>query len=133
VGLALANQVIEVRVSEEDRVIATVSDGTLAYMYRHGLVREHRLRNHRGNLDFAREDERDLFEGMRLAERLSAVSRNIDGASRRNERLRSEIVRRAADGRPDREGTAWGYSLSENGWRGDDATAGGSDSVVGGG
>jgi hypothetical protein len=108
-GLGLANQVIETRVTQEDRIIAEVSEGTLAFMYRHGLAFEHRLRHHRGNLGFYADEERDLFEGMRLAERLSTVERNIRGASRRNERLRSEIVRREADCRRSPDRAAWRY------------------------
>jgi hypothetical protein len=96
----LTIRVAEVRVDCEDRVVATVSDGTLDYMYRHGLHHERRLRNHRGNLDLEAALEGDLFEVMRLAARLRAVDRNVRRASRRNERLRSEIVRRGADRRP---------------------------------
>ena len=95
--LVPADLVFEARVAEEDRVIATVSAGTLEYMYRHGLARERRLRRHRGDLGFAVSEEYDLFEGMRLAERLNCTERNIVRTSRRNERLRSEMVRREAD------------------------------------
>lgn len=97
--IAPADQVIEVRVAEEDRVIATVSVGTLEYMYRHGLATERRLRRHRGDLGFAVSEEYDLFEGMRLAARLTSTERSIARTSGRNERLRSEMLRREADRR----------------------------------
>jgi hypothetical protein len=104
---ALANQVVEARLEEEDRVIATVSGSTLEYMYRHGLARERRLRRHRGDLGFEASFEYDLVEAMRLAARLSTTERSITRASRLNERLRSEMVRREADLRPRSEEAAW--------------------------
>jgi hypothetical protein len=132
-GVALAEQVIEVRVEQEDRLIATVSHGTLDFMYRHGLARERRLRNHRGNLGLVADEERDLFEGMRLAERLSTVDKNIRGTSRRNERLRAEIVRREADRRAPGERRAWRYPFRTGGERWNEETLRVRDSVAGGG
>jgi len=130
---ALVNQVIEAKLDEEDRVIAAVTGATLEYMYRHGLAHERRLRNHSGNLSFDAVEEHDLFEAMRLAERLSAVHKNIRGASRRNERLRSEIVRREADRSPSFDRRAWRLPLYIGGERWYERAVGDSDSVAGGG
>ncbi len=130
--VGFAKQVIESRLEEEDRVIATVSEGTLEYMYRYGLAHECRLRSHRGNLGFQALEEHDLFEAMRLATRLSTVEKNICRSSRRNERLRSEIVRRETDCRPSAEGRGWRFALytGEGAWYGE--TGGQSNSVAGG-
>jgi hypothetical protein len=133
VDAALVNQVIEVRLVDEDRVVTTVSRATLDYMYREGLARERRLRNHRGNLGLAADEEGDLFEVMRLAARLSTVDRNIVGAGRRNERLRSEIVRREAGSRPPVQVAAWRLSYDTGGETWQEETVGVSGSVAGGG
>lgn len=127
------NQVIEARLEDEDRVIAAVSEGTLQYMYRYGLARERRLRNHMGNLGLDALEERGLFEAMRLAERLSVVDKNIVGASRRNERLRSEIVRREADCGPTVDRKAWRLLLCIGEGTCYEETVGESCSVAGGG
>lgn len=132
-NLTVADHVIEATLSQEDRIVAAVSDGTLAYMYWHGLAREYRLRNHRGDLEFAREEGRDLFEGMRLAERLRTVDKNIQGAGRRNERLRSEIVRREADRGSLSCAAARPYALFTGGERWDEDIVGESGTVAGGG
>lgn len=102
-NIAPASQVIEARLDEEDLVIARVSSATLAYMYRYGLAHEHRLRWHRGNLGHLAQEEHDLLEALRLAARLTRVEKNVRRADRRNERLRSEIVRREAGDRPSHE------------------------------
>jgi hypothetical protein len=107
VQLTLADQVIEATLAEEDQVIARVSGATLAYMYREGLARERRLEHHRGDLWFAASEEHDLFEGMRLAVRLTNTERNIVRTGSRNERLRSEMVGREADRRARAEAPAW--------------------------
>jgi hypothetical protein len=101
------DQVVEVRLDEEQQVIARVSEATLRYMYRYGLELEHRLRCHGRNLGYFAEDEGDLFEAMRLATRLNTVEKNIRRTGRRNERLRSELVRRESGvvaSRGEREG-----------------------------
>ena len=92
--LPLATQVVESRLDEEDQILARVSSSTLEYMYSYGLMHEARLTWHRGNLAFLACEEHDLFEAMRLSVRLTSVDRNISRTGRRNERMRSELVRR---------------------------------------
>ncbi len=90
----LETQVVEVRVDEEDRILARVSEPTLRYMHDYGVALEGWLRHHHGNLEFLAEEERDLFEGMRLTRRLERVEGNITRTGRRNERIRAELMKR---------------------------------------
>jgi hypothetical protein len=93
----VADQVIEARLDEEDQAVSRVSTPTLMYMYRYGVALECRLRSHRGNLEHVAGEEYDLFEGMKLSSRLRNVGQNISRTGRRNDAMRSELVRRQAD------------------------------------
>jgi len=85
---------VEARVVREDDRISAVSAATLLYMYAHGVALEERLKRHRRGLRWIAADECDLFEGMRLSARLGSVDRNIGRTEGRNERMRTEFLRR---------------------------------------
>jgi len=84
--------VAEVRSSETGKHLASLSSATICYMYDHSLALERRLRWHEMNLVYAAEDEGDLYEAMRLSERLSRVEVNLVRVERRNSDLQAEIV-----------------------------------------
>jgi hypothetical protein len=83
-------------VDEEDQRLRRVSTLTLRYMCEYGLALEERLRDHGGDLAFLAQEECDLLEAMRLDARLNTVRRNVQRTSRKNARMRAEIVRRQA-------------------------------------
>ncbi len=87
----------EVRLSQEQRRHAQISTATLQYMLEYGISHETWLRWQRGFLLGIAEEEADLYEAMRLSERLNKVDRNVRRTSSENERLRSELVARALE------------------------------------
>ena len=78
--------------------MAAVSVPTLLYMIDYGLARERDLGRHRVNLGYLSEEEHDLFEVMRLSERLSRVKVNVARTARVNERIQAELVVRELGG-----------------------------------
>jgi len=89
---------VEVRVERQDDRIARVSAAGLVYMYRCGVALEERLRYHRRALGWVAAEEYDLFEGMRLSTRIGTVDGNIRRTARRNDRMRTEFLRRGLEG-----------------------------------
>ncbi len=92
--------VAEVRSSEAAKHLASLSSATICYMHDHGLALERRLRHHEVNLEYAAEDEGDLYEAMRLSERLGRVEVNLIRVEQRNDNLQAEIVARELAGNP---------------------------------
>ncbi len=86
--------VAEVRSSEAGKHLASLSSATLSYMYDHSLALERRLKHHEINLVYAADDEGDLYEAMRLSERLSRVEINLVRVEQRTNGLQAEIVAR---------------------------------------
>ncbi|MBD3348599.1 MAG: hypothetical protein GF400_05320 [Candidatus Eisenbacteria bacterium] len=83
---------VEEQVADEESRLAGLSGATLRYMYVYGVAWECWLRHHRGNLEFAAEEECDLVEAMRLSSRLNRVDRNIERTISRNEKIRSHLL-----------------------------------------
>lgn len=100
--LPLFTPTAEVRLDEEGRQLAGLSTAALLYMHEYGLALDSYLRLHAGNLRFAADTEFDLFEAMRLSERLNNVGRNISRVSGRNEKLVNALVKRGVETTPDR-------------------------------
>lgn len=88
-------QQAEVRLTEHQRRYAAISTATLQYMLEYGISREASLRWQRGLLRFYAADEADLYEAMRLSERLSRVEGNVDRVRGENERLQAELISRS--------------------------------------
>ena len=93
----------EVRHEEETARLAALTTSTLEYMIDHGEALEARLRRHQVDLVYIAEDEHDLLEAIRLAERQKRVEMNVARTARRNERLRAELVGRGSPGQPPSE------------------------------
>lgn len=89
---------VEERIDEEDRDLARLSNETLLYMHDYGEAWEGWLRHHRGNLLFLAQNEFDLLEAIRLSARLNNVDGNIVRTGRRNEHIRSHLLRRKLRG-----------------------------------
>lgn len=87
----------EVRPVRQQRRYARLSTATLQYMLDHGISREAWLHWQRGLLAFYAEEEADLYEAMRLSERLNRVDLNVGRVSEENEHLRTELVARALE------------------------------------
>lgn len=88
----------EVRLAQEERRHARISTATLEYMLDYGISHESWLRWQHGFLLWAADEEADLYEAMRLSERLNRVDTNVRKVSSENERLRAELVGRALEG-----------------------------------
>ncbi len=86
--------VAEVRSSEARKHLASLSTATVCFMHDHGLALERWLRRHEMNLTYTAEDEDDLYEAMRLVERLKRVEVNLVRVEQRNRDLQAEIVTR---------------------------------------
>lgn len=63
-------------------------------MYEYCQFRVFQLQEHRQNLSFRAEDELELTDLFRLAERLERVETNFHKFSRRKSRLEQELMRR---------------------------------------
>lgn len=87
----------EVRPVRQQRRYARLSTATLQYMLDYGISREAWLHWQRGLLGFYAEEEGDLYEAMRLSERLNRVDRNVDRVAEENEHLRTELVARVLE------------------------------------
>ena len=87
----------EVRLTTERKRYARISTATLQYMLEYGISREAWLHWHRGVLECCAEHEDDLYEAMRLSERLNRVECNVERVASDNERLRSELVSRSLE------------------------------------
>ncbi len=86
---------VEVWVDEEEEALAALSTATLEYMHGYWSGFGGWLKHHYGNLRFLAEEERDLFEAMRLSARLTRVESNMSRVGRRAERLRAVLTARA--------------------------------------
>ncbi len=86
----------EVRISEEDERLRSVSESTLRFMHDATLSLEARLRGQSRRLAWLADEEFDLVNAMRLSMRLASVERNVMNAERRVENIRTEMVRRSA-------------------------------------
>ena len=84
----------EVRLAQQQRRHARISTATLQYMLEYGISHESWLRWQHGYLLGEAEEEADLYEALRLSERLNRVERNVGRVSSDNERLRSELLAR---------------------------------------
>lgn len=100
--LPLFTRAAEVRLDEESRQLTGLSTEALLYMHEYGLALDSYLRRHAGNLRFVADEEFDLFEALRLSERLNNVDRNIARVGERNIKLVSALVRRGVETAPDR-------------------------------
>jgi len=85
----------EVRPAQEQCRYERVSTATLRYMLEYGISHESRLRWQHGYLLGEAEEEADLYEALRLSERLNKVDRNVGRVLSENERLRTELLSRA--------------------------------------
>lgn len=63
-------------------------------MYEYCQFRIFQLQEHRQNLNFQTEDELDLKELFRFAERLERVEINLHKFSRRKSHIEQELIRR---------------------------------------
>jgi hypothetical protein len=97
VDVAAVRPYEEVRFDEEDERLRSLSESTLWYMHDAFAALGERLRGQEQNLGFIAEEEYDLVRAMRLSARLASVSSNIGATERTVGRVRSEIVRRAAE------------------------------------
>jgi len=66
-------------------------------MLEYGISHESWLHWQHGFLLWAADEEADLYEAMRLSERLNRVDANVREVSSENERLRAELVSRAVE------------------------------------
>ncbi len=87
----------EVQHTQDREQLSRISTATVHYMLNCGLALEAWLSWQRRLLAAFAEDEADLYEAMRLAERLNRVERNKKRAADRNDQLRAELVSRAVE------------------------------------
>jgi hypothetical protein len=87
----------EIRLSHEEQRYSAISTATLQYMLEYGISREAWLHWQHGLLAGFAEDEADLYEAMRLSERLTRVTRNVVRVSAENERIRSALLSRTLE------------------------------------